>query len=137
MADLWHYTCQGQQMTPVSTAEIQRRAADGALLATDVVWREGMPSWVPANSVRELFEEPPGGDGRHLDRGAARELSTGKPPSKRRRWDGEGVPDIARRRPRSNRNKQMIVLWLGLAVGGTLLLILLVLGLFFIAFSAL
>jgi hypothetical protein len=138
MADQWHYTCQGRQMAPVPTAEIQRLAADGSLQASDLVWCAGMASWMPASAVPEVYFEPPVPlDGRHLDRAAAEEMAKDESPSHRSRWDGGGVPNIARRRPRSNRQQQAIVLWAGLLAGGTLLLIVLVLGLLFIALSAL
>jgi hypothetical protein len=55
MADLWYYTSNGRQMEPVSTAELRRKAGDGTLRPTDMVWREGMPRWVRAASVTEVF----------------------------------------------------------------------------------
>jgi hypothetical protein len=57
--------------------------------------------------------------------------------TKRRRWDGEGEPNIAVRRPRRDRQAQMLVLWIGLLAGGGLLLLVLVLGLLYMTLNAL
>jgi len=62
MADLWFYTCDGKQMEPVDLQELKNLATAGYLKTTDLVWREGMPQWAPAPSVRELsraFPQPP------------------------------------------------------------------------------
>jgi hypothetical protein len=59
MADEWYYTQQGQQRGPVSTAELKQLAVTNQLLPTDLIWREGLPKWVPAGSTKELFPEPP------------------------------------------------------------------------------
>src|SRR5947209_2161670 len=55
MADAWHFTSQGKQMGPVTEAELKRRASLGLLRPTDLVWKDGMPDWVRASAVRELF----------------------------------------------------------------------------------
>jgi hypothetical protein len=55
MADEWYYTIQGQQMGPVSTAELRQLAAQQRLQPTDLVWKEGMPKWVPAANTQGLF----------------------------------------------------------------------------------
>ncbi len=58
MPNEWHYTLGGQQMaTPVPATELRRLAASGQLLPTDMLWREGMPSWVTAGSVKDLFPD--------------------------------------------------------------------------------
>jgi hypothetical protein len=134
MADLWHYTSEGRQMDPVLTLEIRRLAAAGSLRVTDVVWREGMPAWMPAGDVPEVFAFPAVA---LANGGGARDRAGSEAPSERRRWDGEGEPDISRRRPRAARQKQLIVLSVGLVAGGALLLLVFVLALFFFAFSAL
>src|SRR4051812_15634803 len=54
MADQWYYTDQGQQMGPVSTEELKRYAASGRLQPGDLVWKDGMPKWVPVSSVGEF-----------------------------------------------------------------------------------
>jgi hypothetical protein len=60
MADEWFYTRDGTTRSgPVSTTEIQSMAKAGQLLPTDMVWKEGMPNWAPASSVKTLFAAPP------------------------------------------------------------------------------
>jgi hypothetical protein len=59
MADEWYYTCQGQQKGPVSTADLKQLAAERQLQPTDLVWREGLAKWVPANTAKGLFPEMP------------------------------------------------------------------------------
>jgi hypothetical protein len=56
MATEWFYTQNGQQApAPVSAAELKRLATAGDLQPTDMVWREGMPNWVTAGTIKELF----------------------------------------------------------------------------------
>lgn len=52
--DQWHYTAQGQSCGPCSIAQLRALAAEGKLHPADLVWRNGMPAWVPAASVPEL-----------------------------------------------------------------------------------
>lgn len=58
MAELWHYTSQGKQMEPVTLADLKGLLAAGDLKPTDMVWHEGMPAWVRASAVKELFGGP-------------------------------------------------------------------------------
>jgi hypothetical protein len=55
MAEEWFYTNDGQQMGPVSIAALRDLAAQGSLQPADLVWTEGMSTWVPANAARGLF----------------------------------------------------------------------------------
>jgi len=41
----------GQQQGPYSIEDLQRMVASGSASAADLVWKEGMPSWVPLQSV--------------------------------------------------------------------------------------
>ncbi len=59
MSDEWYYAKNGQQMGPVSTDVITRLAASGQVQPSDLVWRDGMPNWAPARTVRAIFPEPP------------------------------------------------------------------------------
>ncbi|MGQ9576817.1 MAG: DUF4339 domain-containing protein [Thermoguttaceae bacterium] len=52
----WYYWRGGQQFGPVSSAELKRLADQKDLAPEALVWREGMAQWVPARSVRGLFE---------------------------------------------------------------------------------
>jgi hypothetical protein len=60
MAEMWYYTCEGKQMDPVTMKELKRLVGDGTLKPTDMVWKEGMPRWIRASSVQELFPDPAG-----------------------------------------------------------------------------
>lgn len=57
MATEWHYSRNGKQHGPVSVNELRELAADGQLQRDDLVWREGMTDWMPAEKVKGLFDE--------------------------------------------------------------------------------
>src|SRR5262249_1394904 len=57
MTEQWYYAKNGQQLGPVSTETLQRLAETGQLQPSDLVWKEGMPSWAPAQLVRGVFAE--------------------------------------------------------------------------------
>ncbi|WP_029630327.1 GYF domain-containing protein [Zavarzinella formosa] len=56
----WYHTANGGQHGPVTAVELKKRAQSGMILPEDLVWKEGMPNWVPAKSVKGLFG-PAGG----------------------------------------------------------------------------
>ena len=58
MAELWYYTNEGKQMDPVTMRELKRLVGEGVLKPTDMVWKDGMPRWIRASSVKELFPDP-------------------------------------------------------------------------------
>src|SRR5882724_10873460 len=58
MSELWYFTCEGKQMEPVTTTELKQLATSGYLRGADMVWQEGMPAWVKAESIPGLI--PPG-----------------------------------------------------------------------------
>ncbi len=65
----WYYIIGGQQFGPVSPSILKELAAKGELKPADLVWRPGLPSWVPARKVRGIFppsppEPPPEADTR-------------------------------------------------------------------------
>jgi membrane protease subunit (stomatin/prohibitin family) len=45
-----------QQVGPLPVAELPARIASGELTRETLVWREGMPSWVPASTVPEVAQ---------------------------------------------------------------------------------
>lgn len=51
----WYSGRDGQQYGPFEEAQMKSMVADGRVLSSDLVWREGMPQWVPASNVPELF----------------------------------------------------------------------------------
>ena len=60
MASEWFYTVNGQQAaTPISDAELKRLATTGQLKPEDLIWKEGMPNWSPASSIKGLFVAGP------------------------------------------------------------------------------
>ena len=55
-SDSWYYARDGAQQGPVSGEELQRLAATGVLRAHDLVWREGMAQWQPAQHATGFFQ---------------------------------------------------------------------------------
>lgn len=51
---IWWYANGSQQQGPVSREELIRIAQSGGLEPDALVWREGLPEWVAASSMREL-----------------------------------------------------------------------------------
>lgn len=47
----WYYSDNGQQAGPVSQEEIESRLREGAMGPDNLVWKEGMPEWLPASQV--------------------------------------------------------------------------------------
>ena len=54
----WYYAHGGKQSGPVSRTELNRLVNSGAIGAGDLLWREGLDSWVPASSVSGLTSAP-------------------------------------------------------------------------------
>lgn len=50
----WYYTSYGQEVGPVSLADLQQAARSGQIGSDDQAWSEGMPQWVPASQVVPL-----------------------------------------------------------------------------------
>ena len=60
----WHYsTGDDHQAGPISAKELNRLAASGELKPDDLVWKEGMPEWTPANRLKGLDFPEPGRNG--------------------------------------------------------------------------
>jgi uncharacterized membrane protein len=51
---MWNYVQNGQACGPVATAALQSLLQNGTLGPDTLVWKQGMPNWVPARSVGEL-----------------------------------------------------------------------------------
>src|SRR5436190_7368165 len=51
----WYYSVGGDRQGPVTAAELKKLAEAGTLKATDLVWKDGMPDWVQAKSIKGLF----------------------------------------------------------------------------------
>lgn len=50
----WHVRAEGQQLGPLSEQDLLSWARAGRLKAVDLVWRAGMPQWLPAGQAPEL-----------------------------------------------------------------------------------
>lgn len=50
----WYYSKGGTQLGPVEEGELRAKLASGEIFQTDLVWRDGMPDWLPAAKVPEL-----------------------------------------------------------------------------------
>ena len=51
----WYYANGNEQQGPVALAAIQDMVRNGQIQPTTLVWRQGMPNWVSASQVPELF----------------------------------------------------------------------------------
>ena len=58
MMEMWYYTSEGKQMEPVPIPDLKRLVGEGVLKPTDMVWKDGLPRWIRASSVQELFPDP-------------------------------------------------------------------------------
>ena len=64
MSSEWHYAKDGARLGPVPSQRLKELAASGELAPTDLVWKEGLPEWRPASTLKGLFPDvqaKPGG----------------------------------------------------------------------------
>jgi uncharacterized membrane protein YhaH (DUF805 family) len=59
MAEQWHVSINGSQRGPLTAEQVRLLATRGQLRPTDHIWKDGMPDWVTASSVRGLFPQQP------------------------------------------------------------------------------
>jgi hypothetical protein len=52
----WYYTSAGQQVGPVTAAQLKQAAQSGQLTPTDLVWKDGMPDWTSATKLKGIFD---------------------------------------------------------------------------------
>ena len=57
MSDSWHYTRDGQQIGPVSRAQLVAALLQSPYWHQEYVWKTGSPAWVQAGSLDELSSE--------------------------------------------------------------------------------
>lgn len=117
----WYYTTNKQQMGPVSWDELKQLADRGLLKPHDMVWTDGMAEWVKAIRQNGLFTAESGG--------TTAPPVEAPPPRRRARRDDDDEDededdDRPRRRKKTPASSGMSVgLKIGLAVGGALFLI--------------
>jgi S1-C subfamily serine protease len=58
-ADQWFYRLDNKQLGPVDYESLQQLAKAGVVARTTFVWKEGLPEWIPASTVRGIFTVPP------------------------------------------------------------------------------
>jgi uncharacterized membrane protein len=54
MSIAWHYMKNGAQTGPATTDELKALITSGAIKADTLIWREGLPSWLAANTQSEF-----------------------------------------------------------------------------------
>ena len=59
MIKSWYYIKDGDKQGPALETELKLMASSGALSPNDLVWSSGMAGWVPAHSVKSLFNKEP------------------------------------------------------------------------------
>lgn len=56
MSDQWYYSLSGtDHQGPVTREQLQELVREGKLAASHLVWQEGMPQWVTAGTLDQLF----------------------------------------------------------------------------------
>jgi hypothetical protein len=141
----WYYAADRKQLGPVSLDELQRLAHDGLLKPTDLVWQAGMSDWARANTRRELFADlstagailpPPPLAARVVEITADTEPPRGAGQSRNPDRSGGDLYDDNGDRPgrrRRTRSHGPVGVRIGLIVGSTVLMLLIVgLVLFFL-----
>jgi hypothetical protein len=53
----WYVDRSGEKRGPFYSSEIRHMVRTGDILPTDLLWREGKPTWVPAGSSPKLFKK--------------------------------------------------------------------------------
>jgi hypothetical protein len=57
VADEWYYSKDDQQLGPVSAEKLNELAVSGDVAPSTLVWKDGMPDWIPASEVKGLLPE--------------------------------------------------------------------------------
>ena len=57
MIKSWYYIKDGNKQGPTLETDLNLMALSGALLSNDLVWSSGMAGWVPAHSIKSLFNK--------------------------------------------------------------------------------
>lgn len=68
MASEWYVGRNGQKSGPFSTEQLKEMAAAGRLVSSDLLWKQGLETWVPITKVKGLLPVEGGGTLPPLDR---------------------------------------------------------------------
>ena len=52
---IWFYSANGARRGPVTSAQLKALVESGVLRQNDLLWRDGLPAWIEAGTIRELF----------------------------------------------------------------------------------
>jgi hypothetical protein len=55
----WYYAEAGERKGPVSEDQLRQMVAEGRLKATDMIWKNGIPNWIPLDEVIFLAPSNP------------------------------------------------------------------------------
>ncbi len=55
----WWYAIGQEKIGPCSGSELIELVAQGKLFPETLVWKQGMPNWVPASRIKGLWQNPP------------------------------------------------------------------------------
>src|SRR5947208_3211007 len=59
MTSQWHLSRDGKTYGIFSPEQLRTMAQSGELQPTDLVWKTGMPKWVSARRIKNLFPKDP------------------------------------------------------------------------------
>ena len=85
---IWYFANGDVQRGPVTEAQIRALIGTGNLKPDDLVWKEGMPDWMPAGEVPGLFEPQPASGAAEPNSGREDAAEAARPktkPGKKRR----------------------------------------------------
>lgn len=80
---VWYYARGDVEKGPLSTAQMRALAAAGKIRPEDLVWKEGMETWVPASEMPDLF---PAGAAKTNGTEIAAEAGEGQPVERQPSW---------------------------------------------------
>jgi hypothetical protein len=58
MASQWYYQRNGEKSGPYSSGQLKALADAGQIAPVDLIWKNGMAGWVPAQNLKGLFGQP-------------------------------------------------------------------------------
>ena len=57
MAEQWYYTRNDKRFGPCTSTQLKQLALSGNLSRNDLIWREGMQEWAPADRLSGIFPQ--------------------------------------------------------------------------------